>query len=63
MRKIIGLIPLYDNERSSYWMLPGYMKMIEDCGGFPIILPLTIDQNELSQGLSAMVSFSQEDMI
>lgn len=52
MRKIIGLIPLYDDERTSYWMLPGYMKMIEDLGGFPVMLPLTTDQKELSQVLS-----------
>ncbi|MCR5202803.1 MAG: gamma-glutamyl-gamma-aminobutyrate hydrolase family protein [Lachnospiraceae bacterium] len=51
MRKIIGLIPLYDDERTSYWMLPGYMKMIEDLGGFPVMLPLTTDQKELSQVL------------
>ena len=29
MRKIVGLIPLYDDERESYWMIPGYMKMLE----------------------------------
>lgn len=52
MRKIIGLIPLFDDKRTSYWMLPGYMKMIEECGGFPIMLPLTTDQKELSQCLS-----------
>lgn len=51
MRKIIGLIPLYDDERTSYWMLPGYMKMIEELGGFPVMLPLTTDQKELSQVL------------
>lgn len=29
MRKIIGLIPFYDDKKESYWMLPGYMKMLE----------------------------------
>ena len=32
MKKVIGLIPLYDEEKESYWMLPGYMKVIERCG-------------------------------
>ena len=48
----IGLIPLYDDERESYWMLPGYMKMLEGCGGLPIMLPLTQDPEELSECLS-----------
>lgn len=49
MRPIIGLIPLYDDEKESYWMLPGYMKAIERCGGVPIMLPLTRDAEELAQ--------------
>lgn len=47
MSPIIGLIPLYDDEKESYWMLPGYMKVIEKCGGVPIMLPLTDDEGEL----------------
>ena len=26
MKKLIGLIPLYDDDKDSYWMLPGYMR-------------------------------------
>ena len=52
MRPIIGLIPLYDDERESYWMLPGYMKAIEKAGGLPIMLPLTEDEEELSEAYS-----------
>ena len=29
IRKVIGIMPLYDDEKESYWMLPGYMKMLE----------------------------------
>lgn len=47
MKSVIGLIPLYDDEKDSYWMLPGYMKVIERCGAFPVMLPLTDDQEEL----------------
>lgn len=39
----IGVLPLYDKDKDSYWMLPGYMKGIEDAGGIPIMLPLTSD--------------------
>ena len=43
-RPLIGIIPLIDIERESYWMLPGYMKGIEEAGGIPVMLPLTSDR-------------------
>ncbi len=52
MSPIIGLIPLYDDDKDSYWMLPGYMKVIEKCGGLPIMLPLTDDASELEDAYS-----------
>jgi len=42
-KPMIGVIPLYDELRTSYWMLPGYMKGIEEAGGIPVMLPLTTD--------------------
>lgn len=42
-RPTIGVLPLYDKDKESYWMLPGYMKAIEDAGGIPFMLPLTSD--------------------
>ncbi len=41
---MIGILPLYDFEKESYWMLPGYMKGIEAAGGIPVMLPLTTNQ-------------------
>lgn len=52
MKVVIGLIPLVDETKESYWMLPGYMKVIEQAGGIPIILPLTDDKAILKQALS-----------
>ena len=49
MRPVIGLIPLYDDEKESYWMLPGYMKAVENAGGLPVMLPLTADRDELHE--------------
>lgn len=46
-KPMIGVLPLYDKEKASYWMLPGYMKGIEDAGGIPIILPLTTDADSI----------------
>lgn len=48
-KKVIGLIPLYDDEKESYWMLPGYMTAVEACGGLPIMFPMTSDEDELDQ--------------
>lgn len=48
-KPMIGLIPLYDEEKESLWMLPGYMEGIIEAGGIPIMLPLTEDDQILSQ--------------
>lgn len=47
--KVIGLIPLYDDEKESYWMLPGYMKVMEKCGALPIMFPLSKDPEVIKQ--------------
>ena len=47
-KTIIGLSPLYDREKDSYWMLPGYMKMLERCGAVPLMLSLTTDESLLA---------------
>ena len=47
MRKVIGIIPLYDERKESYWMLPGYMKMLETENAIPLMLPLTSKKEEL----------------
>ena len=48
-RPFIGILPLVDEGRESYWMLPGYMKGIEEAGGIPVMLPLTDDVTEITQ--------------
>ncbi|MCD8390327.1 MAG: gamma-glutamyl-gamma-aminobutyrate hydrolase family protein [Firmicutes bacterium] len=45
--KSIGIIPLYDDDKESYWMLPGYMKMLEERGAAPLMLPLSSDKRVL----------------
>ncbi|MBU9713876.1 gamma-glutamyl-gamma-aminobutyrate hydrolase family protein [Evansella tamaricis] len=44
-KPMIGVLPLYDKDKESYWMLPGYMKGIELAGGIPVMLPLTTDRD------------------
>lgn len=48
-KPMIGIIPLVDNEKDSYWMIPGYMNGIISAGGIPVMLPLTDDKNMLEQ--------------
>lgn len=40
-KPIIGVMPLVDDEKESLWMVPGYLKGIEQAGGIPFIFPLT----------------------
>ncbi|MCD8373335.1 MAG: gamma-glutamyl-gamma-aminobutyrate hydrolase family protein [Clostridia bacterium] len=40
MNPIIAVTPLWDDEKQSIWMLPGYMDGIKEAGGIPVILPL-----------------------
>lgn len=47
MKPIIGLMPLFDKQRDSLWMVPGYYELIEENGGIPLILPLTSNRKTL----------------
>lgn len=56
-RPVIGICPLYDEKRESYWMLPGYMKMLEDRGAIPMMLPLTTEAEMLDYFLESCDGF------
>lgn len=49
MRPVVGVIPLYDDEKDSIWMVPGYMEGIRMAGGIPVILPLKAQEDEILQ--------------
>lgn len=50
MRKpIIGVMPLWDDEKESLWMLPGYLDGISSAGGIPFVFPFSVDEAELRQ--------------
>ena len=57
IRKVIGIMPLYDDEKESYWMLPGYMKMLEAENAIPMMLPLTTNEEELDYFLEICGGF------
>ncbi|TVP82552.1 MAG: gamma-glutamyl-gamma-aminobutyrate hydrolase family protein [Alkalicoccus sp.] len=56
-KPMIGVLPLYDENKESYWMLPGYMKGIEAAGGIPVMLPLTADTDILEKTAAAFDGF------
>lgn len=49
MKPVIGVMPLWDDEKDSIWMLPGYMDGINEAGGLPIIFPFSADRQEIYQ--------------
>lgn len=53
-KPVIGIIPLWDEEKESVWMVPGYLDGIRDAGGIPMILPLVPHMEDIGQ-LDSMV--------
>ena len=55
MRPVVGVMPLWDDDKDSLWMLPGYLEGLEEAGTLPLILPLTDDEEDLAQLVSELV--------
>ena len=47
MKPIVGVMPLWDDEKESLWMLPAYLEGLEEAGATSIIFPLTVDKEEI----------------
>ena len=45
----VGVMPLWDDEKESLWMLPGYLEGIKEAGATPIIFPLSEDTDEIER--------------
>lgn len=56
-KPVVGVTPLYDEERESYWMLPGYMQALEACGAIALMLPLTEDAGAIAYFLETCDGF------
>ncbi|MBQ6685444.1 MAG: gamma-glutamyl-gamma-aminobutyrate hydrolase family protein, partial [Firmicutes bacterium] len=56
-KPMIGITPLYDDRLMSYWMIPGYMKGVQACGGIPVILPLTNKEEDMEEIMSRLDGF------
>jgi putative glutamine amidotransferase len=49
MEPLIGVVPLWDDEKDSLWMLPGYMKGIEAAGALSVMLPLITEKDAVKR--------------
>ena len=56
-KPLIGVTPLFDRERDSYWMLPGYFLALESVGAVPVMLPLSADEAALSNVIESLDGF------
>lgn len=48
-KPVVGVMPLWDDEKDSIWMLPGYMEGISQAGAIPFIFPFSSDEKELRE--------------
>lgn len=48
-KPLIGILPLYDSELDSIWMLPGYLNGLHMAQADTIILPYTTDKDQLNR--------------
>ena len=56
-KAVIGVTPLWDRDRDSCWMLPGYLEGLELAGALPITLPLTESNSDISRLVSLCDGF------
>lgn len=57
MKPLIGIAPLFDDERNCIWMLPDYMNAIRHAGGVPVILPLGGSPEDMCAAASVCSGF------
>lgn len=56
-KPVIGVLPLWDDEKDSVWMLPGYMRGIEAAGGIAMMLSLSADEKALQYWAETLDGF------
>ena len=48
-KPVIGVIPLWDDEKNSIWMLPDYLDGLQAAGALPVVFPLEADEADIRQ--------------
>ena len=46
---VIGVLPLWDAEKKSLWMLTEYMEAVQAAGGVPVVLPFYPEKEPVEQ--------------
>ena len=49
MKPLVGVIPLWDDEKESIWMLPAYLDGLKEAGASTVIFPMTQDKEEITR--------------
>ena len=49
MKPVIGIMPLFDTNKNSIWMLKDYLDAIEKSNGIPLVLPLNSNENDIKE--------------
>ena len=49
MKKMVGVMPLWDDEKESIWMLPAYIEGLNAAGMDSVIFPMTRDEDEVKR--------------
>lgn len=57
MKPIVGVMPLWDDEKESIWMLPGYLDGLRQAGALPVIFPLADDSGDVHQLMNLCSGF------
>lgn len=47
MKPIIGITPMFDDEKNMVWLHPGYFSGVIEAGGIPVMTPWTLDKDTL----------------
>ncbi len=62
-KPVIGVVPLFDTEKDSIWMLPGYVDALTACGALPVILPFDPDSvGEMAELCSGFLFTGGQDV-
>lgn len=46
-KPVVGVTPLWDDEKQSLWMLPGYLDGLAGAGAVPMIFPFASDKDDI----------------
>ena len=56
-KPVVGVFPLWDEDKNSLWMLPNYLTALEESGVVPIILPFASDKETVDKMVSICDGF------